>query len=100
VAGRPARILCLGKNPGLLRSRCAVLAHNGYHAEFATIPEGFEQLRTEKYDLLIVSSRLVKENGKLLPAEIPTLVLDGIVFPTEFLHAVSEKLILSEWKLG
>lgn len=86
------KILCLGKDPELLKARCAVLAHNGYEAHAATVPQGFERLPTERYDLVIVSARLVEENGKLLPAEIPTIILAGIVFPIELLYSVEEKL--------
>jgi CheY-like chemotaxis protein len=92
MVGTPTRILCLGRNAELLKTRCAVLAHHGYQADAATIPEGFEQLRTEKYDLLIVSARLATENNSFLPAGIPTVVLDGMVFPIQMLHKVADKL--------
>jgi DNA-binding response OmpR family regulator len=87
-----ARILCLGRNAELLKTRCAVLAHQGYLADAATIPEGFFQLRSEKYDLLIVSARLAEKNGKCLPADMPTLVLDGMVLPVQLLQEVARKL--------
>lgn len=87
-----ARILCLGRNPELLKTRCAVLAHNGYLVDAATIPDGFDQLRTEKYDLLIVSARLAEEFDEFLPVETPAVVLDGMVFPTQLLQEVAEKL--------
>jgi DNA-binding response OmpR family regulator len=87
-----ARILCLGRNAELLKTRCAVLTHHGYLADAATIPEGFFQLRSEKYDLLIVSARLAEKSGKRLPADLPTLVLDGVVFPVQLLQEVARKL--------
>jgi hypothetical protein len=92
MTAAPARILCLGRNAELLKSRCAILAYTGYKADAAIIPEGFEQLSAEKYDLVIISARLAEENGDLLPTDLPTLVLDGIVLPIELMHQVAEKL--------
>jgi DNA-binding response OmpR family regulator len=53
-----ARLLCVGKTPYLLESRCAVLTHSGYEAHAATLSEAEILVRTEQYDLVIVSAWL------------------------------------------
>jgi hypothetical protein len=91
---RKAKILCLGRNLELMRTRCAVLATEGYEAQAAIIPEGFNQI--EGFDLLIVSARLVEEYGRrCLPAGVPTLVFDGFVYPIQLIRSVEEKLAAS-----
>ena len=56
MLGNPARILCIGKDSGLLRSRCAVLTHAGYHAEAVMFAEAESLLRTAEFDLIILSA--------------------------------------------
>ena len=68
------------------------LAHHGYVAYAATIPEGFQQLQSERYDLVIVSAPLAEENRQRLPAELPTVILDGMVFPIQLLQKLADKL--------
>jgi hypothetical protein len=57
MASRTGRLLCAGKEPELLRTRCAVLRYAGHDAQAATLPEAQVRLRTgEVFDLTIVSS--------------------------------------------
>jgi hypothetical protein len=71
---RPGRLLCVGKDPELLRTRCAVLGSAGYNAKSAVLPEAETLLRTEEFDLIIVSAGLSDwERGRILsqPARLP-----------------------------
>jgi hypothetical protein len=61
MASAPARILCIGRDKVLLDLCCAVLAYSGYEAQAAVVPEGYEKLRTGKFDLVIASVRLAEE---------------------------------------
>ncbi len=67
MLGNPARILCIGKDSGLLRSRCAVLTHAGYHAEAVMFAEAESLLRTAEFDLIILSAILRPRRGITSP---------------------------------
>jgi hypothetical protein len=92
---RPARLLCTGDEADLLHSRCAVLRHSGYQAQAATLQEAEILLRTEKYDLVIISAWLSEwERGQILSAagETFTYVLHGLTFTSELLAQVERLL--------
>ena len=59
----PARLLCVGKDPDLLQTRCAVLSRYGYDAISATVADAEMLLHTEAFDLVIVSA-FFKPRGK------------------------------------
>jgi hypothetical protein len=89
------KILCIGEDATLLEGRCAVLAHGGYRATPATVPEAARQLLTQTFSLVIVSERLGAEQKRLfdsLPAETRTLVLDRFILPADLLVAVEKRL--------
>ncbi len=91
----PKRILCVGSDELVLKYRCAVLARSGYEAQAATLPEACQQLNTERFNLVIVSSLDAQGEGDFLasiPVETKTLVLNGLIFPKELLAAVSDRL--------
>jgi hypothetical protein len=93
MTSRPARLLCVGKQS--LELRCAVLATAGYDAKSADIAEAEVLLRTEKFDLIIVSAFLTQgEIDRVTSAagETPTLVLEGIAFARELLFEVDRRL--------
>jgi hypothetical protein len=74
------RLLCIGTELDSLQTRSAVLNHCGYDAKSATIPEAEILLRTEEFDLVILSAFLSQEErGRLILAarDTPTLVLEG-----------------------
>jgi hypothetical protein len=88
---RPTRLLCVGKDLDLLRTRCAVLSQSGYDARSATVPEAENLLRTEEFDLIVVSAFLDEwEKGRVLSAagKVPTLVLRGLTLAPELLVEV------------
>ena len=61
MPSRPARLLCVGKELDLLQIRCAVLESAGYDAKSATVAEAMKLLRTEEFDLIIISAFLCPE---------------------------------------
>jgi hypothetical protein len=95
MPSRPARLLCVGKELDSLQTRCAVLSHSGYDAKSATVAEAEILLRTEEFDLVIISAFLSQEEQdnviSAAPAT-PTLVLDGVTFPSELLAQVERRL--------
>jgi hypothetical protein len=96
MPGRPARVLCTGNDAGLLESRCAVLNYSGYRAEAATVSEAEVLLRTEPYDLVIISAQTSEwDRGLILLAAggTPTYVLHGVTFAAELLAQTERSLI-------
>jgi DNA-binding response OmpR family regulator len=91
-----AHILCIGKDPGLLRSRCAVLAHGGYDAQAVMFAEAESLLRTGSFDLLILSAILNDEERRQIMAQVgdPTriLILKKLIFASELLAEVERRL--------
>jgi hypothetical protein len=96
MPSHPARLLCTGTDPGLLRTRCAVLKQAGYEAQPATLSEAEVLLRVEQFDLVIVSAWLSDwDRGRILAAaEGRTLsyVLPGVT-PANDLLAQVERLL-------
>jgi hypothetical protein len=91
----PPRLLCLGKEQDSLQTRCAVLSHSGYDTKSATVAEGELLLRTEKFDLIIVSAFLSNEEKDcviLAAGDTPALVLEGFTFAEELLAQVARIL--------
>ena len=91
-----ARILCIGKDPGLLRSRCAVLAHGGYDAQYVMYPDVERLLTREPFDLIILSAILSQEEKDLIWTIVgdtpPILTLKKLVFASELLRDVEQRL--------
>ena len=96
MLGNPARILCIGKDSGLLRSRCAVLTHAGYHAEAVMFAEAESLLQTEGFDLIILSAILTNEERESISAfigdRVPILVLKKLTFASELLAEIEQRL--------
>jgi DNA-binding response OmpR family regulator len=99
MPAKPARILCVGRELYLLETRCAVLTQSGYDARSAALLEAEDLLRTEKYDLVIVSALLSDdERSRILTAvagSSPILTLTGMTFASELLSEVERTLTLS-----
>lgn len=91
-----ARILCIGKDSGLLRSRCAVLGHGGYDAHYVMYPEAEHLLSREQFDLIILSAILSEEEKDhirtLIGSAQPVLTLKKLVFASELLRDVEQRL--------
>ena len=95
-----ARILCIGKDPGLLRSRCAVLAHGGYDAQAAMFADAERLLRTSSFDLIILSAILNDEERLQITALVGDpmriLILKKLIFASELLSEVEQRLRSTE----
>jgi DNA-binding response OmpR family regulator len=90
-----ARLLCVGKEPELLELRCAVLSRSGYDARFALLADAETILRTERFDLIILSAWLQEwETGQILAAagKTPVLVLTELVLADKLLAQVERLL--------
>jgi DNA-binding response OmpR family regulator len=90
------RILSVGTDLYLLKTRQAVLASCGYDSLIAT-PEDFdEKLRSGRFDLVILSVMLSQEKTGHILAKLPAgtrpLVLERLMFPDQLLHFVAEAL--------
>jgi hypothetical protein len=64
----PFSILCIGDNRHPLELRCAVLGQMAYDAKTVFIAQAYEQLRSVKFDLVIMPKRLAKEHSDLYAA--------------------------------
>lgn len=96
MLSNPPRILCIGKDSGLLRSRCAVLAHAGYDAQSVMFAEAESLLRTEEFDLIILSAILSGEERDHISAfiggRIPIVALKKLTFASELLAEIEQRL--------
>ena len=95
MSSRPARLLCVGNEPKLLQTRCAVLESAGYDAQAVTLEEAKSLLRTSEFDLVIVSAWLSDgEKGNILSVvgETPTLVLTELTLADKLLANVQRRL--------
>jgi DNA-binding response OmpR family regulator len=98
MSSRRARLLCVGRQSDLLRTRCAVLTVSGYDARSATLQQAETLLRTEQYDLVIVSALLGESERKRVLAAAgitPTLVLRGFALVSILLAQVEQLLPLA-----
>lgn len=89
-----AKILCVEPNLAVLESRCAVLKTSGYDVGSASPQLAEIVLRSQKFDLIVLSwlsdydlQRIVN-----LSDGADVLVLDGITTPSELLSLVAQRL--------
>jgi hypothetical protein len=90
-----ARVLCVGNEMDHLRTRCAVLESAGYIAKPADLPEAQILLRTEEFDLVVVSAWLNEcDRGIILSAagKTPVLMLTDLTFADKLLAEVDRAL--------
>jgi hypothetical protein len=77
-------------------TRQALLASRGYDSVIATPGEFDEKLRSDKFDLVILSVTLSQEERRHIEAELPAstrpLVLETLVWPDDLLRLVAEAL--------
>jgi CheY-like chemotaxis protein len=89
-----AKILCVESDPAVRESRCAVLKYSGYDTASGSPQLAEILLRSQKFDLLVVStvsdSDLHRIIGLSDGAEV--LVLDGLTLPHELLSLVTQRL--------
>ena len=89
-----AKILCVEADAAVLESRCTVLKVSGYDAVSASPRVAEIQLRSRKFDLLVVSSLKDSDLHRVINlsdgAEV--LILDGLTMPSELLSLVGQRL--------
>src|ERR1700730_16036124 len=90
----PAKILCVDLDLFVLESRCAVLKYSGYDAASASPQVAEILLRSQKFDLIVLSmvsdSELHRINS--LSDGAGVLVLDGLTIPSKLLSLVAQRL--------
>ena len=90
------RVLTVGTDVDLLETRQALLASRGYDPLIATLEDVDEKLRSDRFDLVILSAMLSEEEKRHVQAKLPactrTLVLETLVWPADLLHNVAEAL--------
>jgi hypothetical protein len=94
-----ARILCIGADESLLRTRCAVLAHEGYDAVCTLFSDAEGILRSKRFDLIVVSAFLSDQEKAgvlaIIDGQTPTIVLEGVMLAPELLTLVKSRLVRS-----
>ena len=91
-----ARILCIGKDPGLLRTRVAVLKHAGYDAQAAMFLDADVVLRTGELDLIILSA-ILKDAERahiisVVGGRTSILVLKEFIWASDLLAEVDRRI--------
>lgn len=101
------QILCVGNDPNLLEIH-GVLERAGYPSLPASIEDAEVLLRTEKFELVILSTGLSDdENGRILyvAGDTPALVFPELTLPQDLLSEVGNQIArksarspqLTEW---
>jgi hypothetical protein len=94
-----ARIFCIGADESLLRTRCAVLARDGHEAVCSLFADAEGILRSERFDLIVVSAFLSDEEKADVLAiddgKTPTIMLQGLTMAPELLSLVETRLAQS-----
>jgi hypothetical protein len=79
-----------------LTTRQALLTSRGYDSLIATPDDFDEKLHSGRFDLVILSVMLSREEKRRIQAELPagtrSLVLETLVWPDELLRMVAEAL--------
>jgi hypothetical protein len=90
------RILCIGADESLLRARCAVLARNRHKAVCGMFSDAEGILRSERFDLIVVSAFLsAQEKAEVLAiidGKTPTIMLEGLTLAIELMTLVDRWL--------
>jgi hypothetical protein len=86
-----AKILCVEPHLAVLESRCAILKYSGYDAVSASPQLAEIVLRSQDFDLIVLSNLSNSDLHKIinLADGANVLVLYEITFPTELLSLVA-----------
>jgi hypothetical protein len=89
-----AKILCVESDVAVLESRCAVLKFSGYDAASATPRVAEIVLRSQKFDLVVVSRLGDSDLHRVINLSdgAGVLVLDANILPSEMLFLVAQRL--------
>jgi hypothetical protein len=88
------KILCVESNLAVLESRCAILKVSGYDAA-STKPKVAEiVLRSQKFDLIVVSGLRDSDLHRVINLSdgADVLVLDELTLPAELILLVGQRL--------
>ena len=89
-----SKILCVEHDEGLLQSRCAVLKHSGYDTAPASPQLAEILLRSQKFDLIVLSRFSDFDLHRIINladgAEV--LVVEALTAPSEWLSLVAQRL--------
>ena len=88
------KILCVELDFTVLESRCAVLKYSGYDATPASPRVAEIALRSQRFDLIVVSTLSDSALHRIinLADGADVLVLDGLIMPSELLSLVAQRL--------
>jgi hypothetical protein len=90
-----AKILCVELDEAVLESRCAVLKYSGYNTASASPQLAEIVLRSQKFDLIVLSSRVSDYDLQRivnLSDGADVLALDGFTAPSQLLYLVEHRL--------
>jgi CheY-like chemotaxis protein len=89
-----AKILCVERDVAVLQGRCSVLKNAGYDVASASPKLAEVLLRSQKFDLIVLSLLSEFDLHRIINfgdgAEV--LVLDGLPLPSELLSLVAQRL--------
>ena len=88
------KILCVESDLAVLESRCAVLKFSGYDAASATLRVAEMVLRSQKFDLIVVSRLSNPDLQRIINLShgADVLALDALTFPSELISLVAQRL--------
>lgn len=88
------KVLCVESDVAILESRCAVLKIAGYDAASASPQVAEIVLRSQKFDLIIVSRLRDADLQSVINVSdgADVLVLDCLTMPSELLSLVAQRL--------
>ena len=88
------KILCVEQNVSVRKSRCAILKNSGYDAAPASPKVAEVLLRSQKFDLIVLSRLSDFDLHRVinLADGADVLVLDGFTAPSELLSLVAQRL--------
>jgi hypothetical protein len=96
LENRRYRILCVGNDPELLCTRCAVLSTVGYKTEWATPAETKQALDGHVFQLVILCMTLSAEEGEWIRAVVPHgpkfLEIEHLIMPVDLLCVIGHLL--------
>jgi DNA-binding response OmpR family regulator len=94
VDTRAAKILCVEADLAVLESRCAVLKNSGYDAASASPQLAESVLRSQKFDLIVLSWLSDYDSHRIinLADGADVLVLEDLTTPAELLSLVARRL--------
>ena len=92
------KILCVESDLAVLESRCAVLKVSGYDAASALHRVAEIVLRSQKFDLIVVSRLSDSDLHRVINFAdgVDVLVLDALTLPSEMLFLVAQRLDCQE----